>query len=73
MKASVRWLLFEYNGLELVIVSKPFKTKKLAEKAARKKYPDRMRRKSVPRRMTKPIAVILTQHVVWAFTLLRST
>ena len=25
--------LFEYNGLELVVLSKPFKTKKLAEKA----------------------------------------
>ena len=33
MKASVRWLLFEYKGLELVILSKPFKTKKLAEEA----------------------------------------
>jgi len=44
MKASVRWLLFEYNGLELVILSKPFKTKKLAEKA-RQKYPERERRK----------------------------
>jgi hypothetical protein len=31
--SSVRWLLFEYQGLELVILSKPFKTKKLAEKA----------------------------------------
>jgi hypothetical protein len=44
MKSSVRWLLFEYNGLELVILSKPFKTKELAEKA-RQKYPDRVRRK----------------------------
>jgi len=34
----------EYKGLELVILSKPFKTKKLAEKA-RLKYPDRVRRK----------------------------
>jgi len=33
MKSSVRWLLFEYQGLELVILSKLFKTKKLAEKA----------------------------------------
>jgi len=39
MKSSVRWLLFEYKGLELVILSKGFKTKKLAEKA------DRVRRK----------------------------
>ncbi len=44
MKSSVRWLLFEYNGLELVILSKPIKTKKLAEKA-RLKYPERERRK----------------------------
>jgi hypothetical protein len=44
MKKSVRWLLFEYKGLELVILSKPFKTKKLAEKA-RLKYPERVRSK----------------------------
>ena len=44
MKTSVRWVLFEYTGLELVILSKPFKTKELAEKA-RQKYPDRERRK----------------------------
>ena len=44
MKISVRWLLFEYQGLELVILSKGFRTKKLAEKA-RLKYPDRMRKK----------------------------
>ena len=40
----MRWFLFEYQGLELVILSKPFKTKKLAEKA-RQKYPDRVARK----------------------------
>jgi hypothetical protein len=44
MKTSVRWLLFEYKGLELVTLSKPFKTKELADKA-RQKYPDCMRRK----------------------------
>jgi hypothetical protein len=44
MEKSVRWPLFEYQGLELVILSKPFKTKKLAEKA-RLKYPNRERRK----------------------------
>jgi len=44
MKASVRWVLFEYRGVELVILSKGFKTKKLAE-SARLKYPDRVRRK----------------------------
>ena len=44
MKSSLRWPLFEYNGPELVILSKPFKTKKLAEKA-RLKFPDRIRRK----------------------------
>jgi hypothetical protein len=37
----VRWLIFEYKGLELVILSKPFKTRELAEKAR----PDRERRK----------------------------
>jgi hypothetical protein len=46
MKRSVRFALFEYKGLELVILSKPFKTKKLAEKA-RLKYPDRVARKMV--------------------------
>ena len=40
----MRWLLFEYQGLELVILSKAFKTKKLAEKA-RLKYSERERRK----------------------------
>jgi hypothetical protein len=44
MKSSVRWLLFEYKGLELVILSKPFKTKELAEKA-RQKYPERVARR----------------------------
>jgi len=44
MKTAVRWVLFEYKGLELVVLSKVFKTKKLAEKA-RLKYPDRERRK----------------------------
>ena len=44
MKTSGRWLLLEYKGLALVILSKPFKTKKLAEKA-RRKYPERMARK----------------------------
>jgi hypothetical protein len=44
MKTSARWLLFEYQGLELVILSKPFKTKKLAE-SARLKYPDHVRKK----------------------------
>jgi hypothetical protein len=27
---TVRWLLFEYQGPELVILSKPFKSKELA-------------------------------------------
>jgi hypothetical protein len=44
MKISVRWLLFEYKGRELVILSNPFKTKELAEKA-RLKYSDRARKK----------------------------
>jgi hypothetical protein len=41
---TVRWALFEYQGRQLVILSKPFKTKELAEKA-RLKYPDRVRKK----------------------------
>jgi hypothetical protein len=44
MKVSVRWLVFEYKGVELVVLSKSFKTKKLAEKA-RLKYPDQARRR----------------------------
>jgi hypothetical protein len=44
MKLSVRWLLFEYQSLELVILSKPFKAKELAEKA-RQKYPVDIARK----------------------------
>jgi hypothetical protein len=44
MKSSVGWLLFEYQDRELVILSKPFKTKESAKKA-RLKYPDRVRRK----------------------------
>jgi hypothetical protein len=46
MEKSVRWMLFEYNGLELVILSKPFKTKKLTGKE-REKYPERERGKIV--------------------------
>jgi hypothetical protein len=34
----------EYKGLELVILSRPFKTKELAEKA-HQKYPDGIARK----------------------------
>ena len=41
---TVRWALFEYKGRELVILTKPFKTKKLAEQA-RLKYPERRARK----------------------------
>jgi len=44
MKTSMRWVLFEYKGREPVILSKPFKTKELAEKA-RQKYLDPVRRK----------------------------
>jgi hypothetical protein len=44
LETGARWFLFEYQGRELVILSKPFKTKKLAEKA-RLKYSDRVRRK----------------------------
>jgi hypothetical protein len=44
MKSAKRWVLYEYKGRELVILSKPFKTKELAEKA-RLKYPEPKRRK----------------------------
>jgi hypothetical protein len=37
-------MLFEYNGLQLVALSKPFKTKKEAEDA-RLKYPVRKARR----------------------------
>jgi hypothetical protein len=40
----MRWLLFEYKGLELLILSKPFKKKMLAEKALLK-YSDRVVRR----------------------------
>jgi len=39
-----RWVLYEYKGRELVILSKSFKTKGLAEKT-RLKYPEKERRK----------------------------
>jgi hypothetical protein len=42
-KTVERWLLFEYVGRELTPLSKPFKTKKEAEKA-REKYPERLRK-----------------------------
>jgi hypothetical protein len=57
MEKSVRWLLFEYNGLELVILSKPFKTKELAEKA-RLKYPDRMARQDWNRRGSRAFGTL---------------
>jgi len=39
MKLAKRWVLYDYKGHELVILSKSFKTKVLAEKA-RSKFPD---------------------------------
>ncbi len=45
MKSTkLRWVLYEYKGRELVILSKSFKTKELAEKT-RLKYPEKARRK----------------------------
>jgi len=44
MKATERWVLFENKHGKLVLLSKPFKTKKAAEKA-REKYPDGERNK----------------------------
>jgi hypothetical protein len=42
-KTTEQWLLFKYVGLEFTPLSKPFKTKKEAEKA-REKYPERLRK-----------------------------
>jgi hypothetical protein len=43
-KAIKRWLLFQFVAGEFMPLSKPFKTKQLAEKA-RLKYPERQRKK----------------------------
>jgi hypothetical protein len=43
-KIVEQWLLFKYVGLEFTPLSKPFKTKKQAEKA-REKYPERLRKR----------------------------
>ena len=42
-KTVEQWLLFEYVGREFTPSSKPFKTRKQAEKA-REKYPERLRK-----------------------------
>ncbi len=42
-KTIEKWLLFKYVGVEFTPLSKPFKTKKEAEKA-REKYPERLRK-----------------------------
>jgi hypothetical protein len=42
-KTTAKWLLFRYVDGECVPLSKPFKTKQLAEKA-RSKYPERERK-----------------------------
>jgi hypothetical protein len=42
-KTIEQWLLFKYIGAEITFLSKPFKTKQLAEKA-RSKYPERERK-----------------------------
>jgi len=44
MKISVRWVLFEYVEREPKVLSKPFKTKKEAEKA-RLKLPEKTARR----------------------------
>jgi hypothetical protein len=43
MKTTERWVLFKYVGTDLTPLSKPFKTKELAEKA-RLKFSERERR-----------------------------
>jgi hypothetical protein len=42
-KIIEQWLLFKYVGVEFTPLSKPFKTRKQAEKA-REKYPERLRK-----------------------------
>jgi hypothetical protein len=44
MKNSVRWVLFEYVEREPKVLSKPFKTKKEAEKV-RSKLPEKTARR----------------------------
>jgi hypothetical protein len=43
-KPVVQWLLFQYIDGEITFLSKPFKTKQLAE-GVRAKYPERERQK----------------------------
>jgi hypothetical protein len=43
-KIVEQWLLFNYVGLELTPLSKPFKTREQVEKA-REKYPERLRKR----------------------------
>jgi len=43
-KTIEQWLLFKYVGTEFTPLSKPFKTRKEAEKA-RRKFPERERRR----------------------------
>ncbi len=43
-KPVAQWLLFKYIDGEITFLSKPFKTKQLAEKA-RSKYPEQERKK----------------------------
>ncbi len=40
-----QWVLFQYIDGEVALLSKPFKTKQLAEKA-RSKYPEKERKKN---------------------------
>jgi hypothetical protein len=42
-KTTEQWLLFTYVSGEFTLLSRPFKTKQLAEKA-RSKYPERQRK-----------------------------
>jgi hypothetical protein len=44
MKSKHEWVLYTYDGKEIVVLSKKFKNKKDAEKA-REKYPERESRK----------------------------
>jgi len=56
--AKLRWVLYEYKGRELVILSKSFKTKALAEKARLKQRLGHIARGVVLGRMRKTLETV---------------
>jgi len=49
MKSAARWFLYEYEHGKLVILSKPFKTKKEAEKARQQHFAREKRKVGIGR------------------------